>query len=86
VFAVHWKLYASSGSYTVKDYGVQYVNIDTGSVFVPFNELTKDIVHGWVTSSMEQEGVDINNQYYLPLEQKLIDSMSPTTIVQQVPW
>ena len=59
VFLVHWQLYANTGSYGASAIGTQAIaTLESGSTFIPFNELTKDIVCGWVTSSMASGSVE----------------------------
>jgi len=84
VFLVHWQLYANTGSYTASSIGTQYVGpLESGSVFIPFNELTKNIVYGWVTSSMGEERI---NHIKSNLETQIGNLINPPTLVQQAPW
>ena len=84
VFLVHWQLHASTGSYAASSIGVQAVaTFESGSTFIPFNELTKDIVYGWVTSSMGSDNVDA---MYASLEQQIENQINPPVLVQQAPW
>jgi len=84
VFLVHWQLYATTGSYTASNIGTQYVGpFQSGSTFIPFNELTKDIVYGWVTSSMGSESID---RMYASLSASIENQINPPVLVQQAPW
>jgi len=92
VFMVHWQLYATkgpytgsfTGSYTASSIGTQTVGpLQSGSAFIPFNELTKDIVYGWVTSSMASGSVD---RLYASLEQQIENQINPPILIQQAPW
>jgi hypothetical protein len=92
VFMVHWQLYATkgpytgsfTGSYTASSIGTQTVGpLQSGSVFTPFNELTKDIVFGWVTSSMASGSVD---RLYASLAQQIENQINPPVLIQQAPW
>lgn len=83
VFLVHWQVEAITGSYTAHVIGTQPVNYNSGSVFIPFNELTFDIVYGWVTSSMGEEGY---NNIITNLEQQLDNKINPPVLIQQAPW
>ena len=56
VQAVHWVYYAKDGSYTCNAFGCATLNPPTGS-FVNYNELTPEIVTGWVTSNIGSEGM-----------------------------
>jgi len=84
VFLVHWQLYANTGSYNASAIGTQTVGpLESGSTFIPFNELTKDIVYGWVTSSMASGSVD---SMYASLEQQIENQINPPILIQQAPW
>lgn len=83
VFLVHWQVEATTGSYSASSIGVQPINYITGSEFIPYNELTKDIVFGWVTSSF---GPELYNKTLSNLESKIQDQINPTIIIQQSPW
>jgi hypothetical protein len=92
VFLVHWQLHATkgpytgsfTGSYNASAIGTQTIGpLESGSVFIPFNELTKDIVYGWVTSSMASGSVD---SMYASLAQQIENQINPPVLVQKAPW
>ena len=84
VFLVHWQLYASTGSYGASSIGTQAIAaLQSGSTFIPFNELTKDIVYGWVTSSMGSGSIDA---MYASLAVNIENQINPPVLVQQAPW
>ena len=92
VFLVHWQLHATkgpytgsfTGSYNASAIGTQTIGpLESGSVFIPFNELTKDIVYGWVTSSMASGSVD---SMYALLAQQIENQINPPVLVQKAPW
>ena len=83
VFMVHWQLYATTGSYKASNIGTQVVIYESGSSFVPFNELTKEIVQTWIVSSMGETRI---NQMTASLEQNILNQINPPILVQQAPW
>jgi hypothetical protein len=94
VFLVHWQLYAIkglsgsfSGSYTASSIGTQAIpSLESGSTFIPFNELTKDIVYGWVTSSMEAQRSGSVDGLYTSLSASIENQINPPVLVQSAPW
>jgi len=82
VFKVHWQVYAETGSYRFGRVGIQDIEYNTGSNFIPYSELTKDIVFGWVTSSMGSK----YEQTLLDLSNSIEEKMNPLTIKQTPPW
>ena len=83
VFNVHWQFCGSTGSYNSTIIGVETVTYQSGSTFIPFNELTKDIVYGWVTASLGQERI---NFFTASIAQQIAEKINPTILVQQAPW
>lgn len=83
VFRVHWQLYGSTGSYQGSCIGTQTVTYETSSVFIPFNELTYDIVYNWMTASM---GIDQMNLYTASVYQQIQNQINPPVLIQQPPW
>jgi hypothetical protein len=87
VFLVHWQLYATTGSYNASSIGTQAIpSFQSGSTFIPFNELTKDIVYGWVTSSMEAQRSGSVDGLYTSLATNIEYQINPPVLVQQSPW
>lgn len=85
VYNIHWRYNATTGSYSAECYGVQSVtpyNPDSGS-FIPFDELTKDVVVGWLTGSMGEEKV---NDLKAGLDTDIENQIKPVTLMLQAPW
>jgi hypothetical protein len=89
VFKVHYQLTASTGSLETLDFysrsaiGVVPVEYVSGSEFIPYNQLTKDIVYSWVSGSL---GEDYINSMKQNLSNQIEDIIHPTVLVQQAPW
>jgi hypothetical protein len=83
VFQVHWQVSAVTESYTAYQIGVQPVQYNTESIFIPFNELTFDTVYGWVTSSM---GEEYYNSIIAGLSRQIENQINPPILIQSAPW
>jgi hypothetical protein len=84
IYGVHWSIIASTGSFSVDVYGVQSVSpYVSGNQFIPYSQLTKDTVVGWVTGSMGEERY---NQIISQLDIRLQDLKTPSTVVLPAPW
>lgn len=94
VMTVHWQFSAQSGSlnesgsfvsqYSSQVIGAQSFTFDpSGSSFVPFNELTKDLVLGWVTGSLGEERV---TQMSASLLTQIEDQITPKIVNLPPPW
>ena len=87
VYTIHWRYGAvdQSTSYSAEVYGAQTVapyNPDSGS-FIPYSELTKPIVIGWLTSSLGEERI---NNLTASLDQQIQQQISPSVVVLPNPW
>jgi hypothetical protein len=80
VFLVHWQAYGSTGSYQGSSIGTQLVTYNSGSAFVPFEELTYQIVYGWISSSMDMSKIEEN------IAQQIENQINPPVLIQQAPW
>lgn len=94
VMTVHWQYSAQSGSlnesgsfvpqYSAQIIGTQGFTFDpTGSTFIPFEELTKDIVLGWITGSFGDERVA---QMSASLAAQIADQITPKVVTLPAPW
>lgn len=89
VFLVHWQCYISTGSvengnyYSDSTIGTAPVTYESGSTFIPFNELTKDIVYSWVENSL---GVEQMESIQQNLAQRIEQKIHPEVLVQTAPW
>ncbi len=87
VTAVHWQYYATyplpTGSLVKTAIGVaSFSGVDSGS-FVPYADLTQDIVTAWVTGSLGEERV---TQMQTNLSQSVATELYPTSGPMSPPW
>lgn len=80
VFLVHWQLTGTRDEYD-KTYsntiiGTQTLPLPEG-YFIPFEELTTEIVLQWITEEMGQERIDA---MYQSIEQNIDEQINPKTI------
>ena len=94
VMTVHWQYSAQSGSlndsgsfvpeYSAQIIGTQGFTFDpSSSVFIPFEDLTKDTVLGWMTGSMGEVRIA---QMSASLEAQIEDKIAPKIVNLQAPW
>ena len=80
VTIAHWRATAQDGDYTASSYGTcsfeQKDPFDPS--FIPFNDLTEEVVLGWVQDKMGEEiESNLNNQ---------MDALKNPTSAIGVPW
>ena len=87
VYNVHWRLNAESDQqdaegnhYSASVYGTQSLSLeDIGSDFIPFADLTNEIVTGWVESIMgEEEVANLKSG----LDAKIADEINPASLTK----
>lgn len=84
VFTAHWQLHAQTGSYSAQAIGTQaFEGTPAGGDFIPFEELTLEMVQGWVESAMGEEKV---NQLKQSLAQNIENQINPPVVTLQSPW
>ena len=87
VFTVHWDCIGSeeySGStYNGRVYGATGVTYHSGSTFTPYNQLTQDVVLGWVWDSM---GNDQRNNYENAVQTQINNQINPPVVILPLPW
>lgn len=90
VMTVHWQFIGTSGSlngsgsqYTAQSIGTEsFVFNPTGS-FTPFDQLTKEIVQGWVEDKM---GLERISQLSASIAQQIEDKITPKIVNMSPPW
>tara|TARA_B100001063_G_C16352582_1_gene352062 strand:- start:148 stop:492 length:345 start_codon:yes stop_codon:yes gene_type:complete len=83
VYNVHWRLNAVSdqkdaegNDYTASSYGTHSVNADDITSFVPFADLTNDLVSGWVIDGIGEDEVASMKE---GLDNNIADQINPTS-------
>jgi hypothetical protein len=63
--------------------GVEDISYDPSEPFIPFENLTKDIVTSWMESELGDQGLQVlqNN-----LQQIISNAVNPPSVIVDVPW
>ncbi len=87
VFTAHWQLHAteevSGSTYAAQYCGTQGLTYQSGSIFIPFSELTLNVVQGWVENAMGEEQV---NTMKTGLANTIANQINPPSVTLQSPW
>lgn len=57
VYNVHWIVTGTEGDYTVNSIGTQTVTVDPETPFIPFEDLTNEIIVGWTKDAIGNDKV-----------------------------
>lgn len=86
VYNVHWRLNAESNqqdaegnNYSASVYGTQSIDTSDLSNFKPFDEVTSEMVQGWVTEAMGEEEVA---NLEANLDSQIENEKNPTSITK----
>jgi len=86
VYNVHWRLNpvsdqqdAEGNDYTASSYGTHSVNADDIENFVPFADLTNDLVSGWVIDGMGEDEVASMKE---SLDNNIDNQINPTSVTK----
>ncbi len=82
VYNVHWIVTGTSDTYSSTSIGTQNVTLDESTPFIPFADLTNDIVVGWTKDTMGEEQVaSIESGIADAIEKEI----NPVTATMQLP-
>ena len=62
VVTVHYNVSATNGTYSASTYGTISYQKQPGETFVPYDQLTEEIVVGWVKESLGEATVEASLQ------------------------
>jgi shikimate kinase len=58
VYNVHWRVTGVKEDYSATNIGTQIVTLNPETEFIPFDELTNEVVVGWTKEAMSEEQVE----------------------------
>lgn len=79
IYNVHWRVEKEDGEYSASTYGTQSLNTEDIQDFKPFDEVTSEMVEGWVKDVMGEEEV---SRIEDGLDQQIQDQKNPTSITK----
>ena len=84
VFSMHWRLTANDGAgHTAEIYGEQRTGPIDPADFIPFADLTKAEVQGWLETEL---GADVVANMKTGLDAAIANQINPPTVTLAPPW
>lgn len=84
VFIIHWRYNAADeDGHTATAYSTQSVAYKDGDPFIPFADLTPEVVVGWVEAAMGAEQVAA---LQASLAEQIEQQVNPTQVTLPPPW
>ena len=81
VYNVHWIVTGVDGDYSATNIGTQVVTLDPESTFIPFKDLTNEIVVGWTKEAMGEDQVD---QIETSIAGQIEDQKNPVSVTMTI--
>ena len=84
VFTVHWRYNAKDDAgHTAVVYSTQAVQYQEGDPFIPFADLTPEVVTGWMVATMGDERIaELQASLAAQIEQQI----NPSQVTLPAPW
>tara|TARA_B100000902_G_C27018691_1_gene768499 strand:- start:475 stop:792 length:318 start_codon:yes stop_codon:yes gene_type:complete len=76
IYNVHWRVEKEDEDFSASSYGTQSLNTEDIQDFKPFDEVTSEMVEGWVKDAMGEETVTSIEE---SLDQQIEDEKNPTS-------
>lgn len=84
VVTIHWRLDGTDGTYSGGVYGsVQTKPYEPGEPFIPYDQLTQEIVIGWTEEALGAEQVQA---YKDNIAKQIADQIDPPIVAPPLPW
>ena len=81
VYNVHWIVTGVDGDHSATNIGTQVVTLDPESTFIPFKDLTNEIVVEWVKAAMSAEQVA---QIETSIASQIAEKENPTSVTMTI--
>jgi hypothetical protein len=78
---VHWIVTGTEEDYSATNIGTQVVTVDPETPFIPFEDLTNEIVAGWTKDAM---GADQVQAIEDNIANQIIELANPTSITMTI--
>ena len=85
ISVIHWraqKTHQVDGTdvFTADTYGALAVDAPHEASFTPYDEVTKEMVEGWLTASLDTEAIEAN------LDSQIENFLNPPIVNYGLPW
>ena len=81
VYNVHWIVIGTEGDYTANSIGTQIVPLDPKTPFIPFEDLTNEIVVEWTKEAMGEDQVQAIED---SLQAQIAELENPTSVTMTI--
>ena len=80
ISVIHWRAQKQEADFTADTYGAMSLEAPHKASFTPYDELTKEIIEGWLTDGLDTEKIQAN------LDAQIEDFLNPPIVAYPLPW
>lgn len=80
ISTIHWRAQKQSEGFTADTYGALSVDAPHEASFTPYDEVTKEMVEGWLADSLDTETIEAN------LDAQIENFLNPPIVAYPLPW
>lgn len=80
ISVIHYRAQKQHEDFTADTYGALSVPAPHEASFTPYDEVTKEMVEGWLTESLDTEAIEAN------LDAQIENFLNPPIVAYALPW
>jgi len=80
ISTIHFRAQKQSEGFIADIYGALGVDATHEASFTPYDEVTKEMVEGWLTASLDTEAIEAN------LDAQIENFLNPPIVAYPLPW
>jgi hypothetical protein len=77
---IHYRAQKQNNDYIADTYGSLMVGTPHEASFTPYDEVTKEMVEGWLTAGLDSEAIEAN------LDAQIQNFLNPPIVAYPLPW
>ena len=80
ISTIHWRAQKQDEGFTADMYGALSVDAPHEASFTPYDEVTKEMVEGWLEAGLDTEAIEAN------LDAQIENFLNPPIVNYGLPW
>ena len=80
ISTIHYRAQKQDADFTADTYGAISLKAPHEASFTPYDEVTKEMVEGWLESSLDSEAIEAN------LDSQIENFVAPKIVAYNLPW
>lgn len=80
ISTIHWRAQKQDADFTADTYGALSVDAPHEASFTPYDDVTKEMVEGWLEAGLDTEAIEAN------LDAQIENFLNPPIVAYPLPW